>query len=335
MDEPGRPGRADARRSRSELRLATASCQHWETGFYAAHRDLAEWAPDLVVFLGDFIYEGAGRPIARRTASAAHDGAEPTDLAAYRARYAQYLSDPDLQAARAVAPWLVVWDDHEVENNYAGLSRRTPPTRRRSPSRRGRPTGRGGSTCRCACRRPEPGDFAIHRAVRWGDLADLVLLDGRQYRSDQACGSPSLSTEPACPEAFDPARTMLGAGQEEWLGEPLAGVDGDVDGARPADRADRPAPRRRDPQLRPVGRLRAGPRSTARPGGGRPIGSIVLTGDIHLAGVGLLPGVGVEFVTASISSKGNVDPALQPILDSFVDGRGVRARSTGATRGTP
>ena len=79
------------------LRLATASCQHFETGFYAAHRDLAEWAPDLVVFLGDFIYEGAGAGPTRRRPVREHDGAEATDLAGYRARYEQYLGDADLR----------------------------------------------------------------------------------------------------------------------------------------------------------------------------------------------------------------------------------------------
>ena len=102
------------------MRLATASCQHFETGFYAAHRDIAEWAPDLVVFLGDFIYEGAANPIGDGRVRS-HDGPEPMDLAGYRARYATYLADEHLQASRAACPWLVIWDDHEVENNYAGL----------------------------------------------------------------------------------------------------------------------------------------------------------------------------------------------------------------------
>ena len=173
------------------------------------------------------------------------------------------------------------------------------------------------------------------RTCRWGDLADLVLLDGRQYRSDQACGSPTLSLDPACPEASDPARTMLGAEQEQWLGETARRVDGDVARGRPADRADGPraygdailnydqwdgyAPAR--------DRLLAQAAASER--------AVVLTGDIHLAGVGRLPGVGVEFVTASISSHGHVDPALQPILDHVRRRRGVRARSTaGYTRHT-
>jgi len=298
-----------------ELRLATASCQHWESGFYAAHRDIAEWAPDLVVFLGDFIYEGAGQPIAEGRVRE-HEGAEPTDLDGYRARYAQYLSDPELQAARGAAPWLVIWDDHEVENNYASLIPQDAADAPTFPDRRAAAYRAWWEHMPVRLPRPDGGDYPIYRALRWGDLANLVLLDGRQYRSDQACGSPSLSLDPACPEAFDPARTMLGAAQEEWLGAQFAEGTGtwtvvaqqtvltdlrygeailnydQWDGYTPA----------RD-------RLLAQAATADR--------VVVLTGDIHLAGVGVLPGVGVEFVTSSISSTGLIDPALQPILDTF------------------
>ena len=316
----------------SELRVATASCQHWETGYYAAHRDLSDWEPDLVAFLGDFIYEGPSTPTGPDRVRS-HDGPEITDLAAYRARYAQYLSDPDLQAARAVAPWLVVWDDHEVENNYAGLAPQEAVDAPAFPSRRDQAYQAWWEHMPVRLPRPEPGGFAIHRAVRWGDLAELVLLDGRQYRSDQACGSPTLSTDPACPEAFDPARTMLGAEQEQWLGETLAASTATwpviaqqtvMTGLRLGDAIlnydqwDGYGPARDRLLLQASAKQRA----------------IVLTGDIHLAGVGRLPGVGVEFVTASISSQGNVDPALQPILDQFVDVVASELLHRGYTRHT-
>ena len=81
------------------LRVAALSCQHFETGRYAAHRDVAEWEPDAVVFLGDFIYEGARRDVGGDVVRS-HDGPEPTDLAGYRARYERYLSDDQLRARR-------------------------------------------------------------------------------------------------------------------------------------------------------------------------------------------------------------------------------------------
>ena len=80
VHQPGRTGRARSAPATTSLRLASASCQHFETGFYAAHRDIAEWAPDLVVFLGDFIYEGASSPVGDGRVRS-HDGPEPTDLA--------------------------------------------------------------------------------------------------------------------------------------------------------------------------------------------------------------------------------------------------------------
>ncbi|HEU4372509.1 MAG TPA: alkaline phosphatase D family protein, partial [Telluria sp.] len=99
------------------LKLAVASCQHWEFGSYGAHRHIAAAAPDLVAFLGDYIYEWG--PYRLQHPSKAVRADESFTLAEYRARYAQYKSDPDLQAAHQAAPWIVTWDDHEVENDYA------------------------------------------------------------------------------------------------------------------------------------------------------------------------------------------------------------------------
>jgi alkaline phosphatase D len=286
-----------------ELRLATANCQHFETGFFAAHRDIADWQPDLVVFLGDFIYEGARRPVEPGRVRS-HRGPEPTDVEGYRARYAQYLGDPQLQASRAACPWLSIWDDHEVDNNYAG----TVPEDSADAA--------GFAERRAAAYRvwwehmpvrlPPPEDqtpFPVHRRATWGGLADLILLDGRQYRSDQACNDAVLDTGPPCPEAADPARTMLGGPQEQWLGDVLAAttatwtvlgqqtVVSDLrlpnGGILNYDQWDGYAPARE----RLLAQVSAADRV------------VVLTGDIHVSVVGRLPGVGVEFVTTSISSQ--------------------------------
>jgi alkaline phosphatase D len=105
----------------SEAKFAVASCQHYASGYYAAHRDIAEQHPDFVVWLGDYIYEDAGAQGAADTTARIHLGPEPTSLEEYRNRYARYKTDPQLQAAHQACPWFIIWDDHEVENNYAGL----------------------------------------------------------------------------------------------------------------------------------------------------------------------------------------------------------------------
>jgi alkaline phosphatase D len=300
------------------LRIAAASCQHFETGYYAAHRDIATWAPDAVVFLGDFIYEGAARPVGGSVLRS-HDGPEPTDLAGYRSRYAQYLADPDLQAARAACPWWVIWDDHEVENNYAGLEPSDPAARDGFAARRLAAYQVFWEHMPLRIPRPTEGtDTIIYRTAAYGDLLDLVFLDGRQFRSDQACGDVALSTAPACPEASDPARTMLGATQEQWTGEAFAAsratwtalaqqtVLTDLRLSNGAilneDQWDGYAPAR--------DRLLA----AAAPVAGK---LVVLTGDIHAAGVGRLTGVGTEFVSTSISSLGLLPTSLQPVVSSF------------------
>ena len=251
-----------------------------------------------MVFLGDFIYEGASQPVGGDRVRS-HRGDEPRDLDAYRDRYAQYLGDADLQAARAVAPWLVIWDDHEVENNYAGLTSEDddPVDVFRSAPAGGVPGVVGAH----AGAHPPPAAPTSTRSStarsRWGTLADFILLDGRQFRSDQACGDVVLDLDPACPEASDPARTMLGTEQERWLDGQLAAsaatwpvitqqtVVTDIRLPNGAvinyDQWDGYAPARDR-------MLFAAAVHTPR--------TIVLTGDIHLAAVGQLPGVGIEFV---------------------------------------
>jgi alkaline phosphatase D len=204
------------------LKLAVASCQHWEFGSYAAHRHIAGAEPDLVAFLGDYIYEwGPYRPghpapgerIVRRD--------ESFTLADYRRRYAQYKADPDLQAAHLAAPWIVTWDDHEVANDYAGdRDERLSPT---FPQRRA--AAYQAFYEHMPLRLPPPRGFAAVRMFQrldWGRLARFHVLDDRQYRAHQACpgkgvGGSSSVTPRACPSLLDPRRTMLGGEQEAWL----------------------------------------------------------------------------------------------------------------------
>ena len=98
------------------LSFAFASCQHYEQGYYVAYRHMAQENLDLVVHLGDYIYEGAIRTDRVRR----HNSDEIQTLTDYRNRYALYKGDPDLQRAHALFPWIITWDDHEVDNNYAG-----------------------------------------------------------------------------------------------------------------------------------------------------------------------------------------------------------------------
>jgi alkaline phosphatase D len=263
-----------------------------------------------------------------------HDGPEASDLAGYRSRYAQYLGDTDLQASRAACPWIVIWDDHEVENNYAGLLPDDPAEAAAFPARRDAAYRAWWEHMPVRLPPPEAGaPFLIQRTVAWGGLAEFVLLDGRQFRSDQACGSPVLSLDPPCPEAADPARTMLGAAQEAWVGDVLAAssatwpticqqtvlTDVRFNGAiLNYDQWDGYPPAR--------DRLLAQAAAADR--------VVVLTGDIHLAGVGRLPGVGIEFIATSISSPANVDPSLQPLIDMFPNLAGTELRHRGYVRHT-
>jgi alkaline phosphatase D len=199
----------------NRLTLAVASCQHFEQGHYAAYRAIAEDAPDLVVHVGDYIYEGRGTKRVRT-----HDAPECHTLEDYRQRYAIYKSDPHLKAAHAASPWMLVSDDHEVANDYAGdhSAQFAPPElflRRRAAAYQAyyehQPMPRALV--------PSEGRQALYTSRAFGDLAALFMLDGRQYRSPQACAPLPLI---ACNELYAPERTMLGEQQEQWLRGSLA-----------------------------------------------------------------------------------------------------------------
>ena len=193
------------------LTWATASCQAWTDGHFTAHRHLAADDLDLVVFLGDYIYE---RPIDRsvRPLMLADDLRAETDtLLRYRQRYGLYKSDPDLQAAHQAAPWIVTWDDHEVADGYTG---RHDFARRRHEAYHAfwenQPL-RGGP--------PRQGSLRMHRRATYGELVTFHVLDTRQYRSPTA---PGDSWRASTAMRTDRTRTMLGATQEAWLSEGLA-----------------------------------------------------------------------------------------------------------------
>jgi len=209
------------------LKLAVASCQHWEFGSYAAHRYIEQANPDLVAFLGDYIYEwGAYRLQHPAPGVRIVRDNESFLLADYRRRYAQYKTDPDLQAAHLAAPWIVTWDDHEVANDYAAdRDERLAPDfwLRRAAAYQA-------FYEHMPLRLPPPKSFANVRMFQrydWGRLARFHVLDDRQYRAYEACPHPghggSNSVTPrACPALLDPRRTMLGLEQEAWLQAGLA-----------------------------------------------------------------------------------------------------------------
>lgn len=209
LSPPGRTRTAPAPESMAALTMCVASCSNYEHGWFTAYRRLAEEAPDLVVHLGDYSYEYATRPGAVRR----HVGPETITLANYRQRLAQYKTDPDLQAAHAAAPWLVVFDDHEVSDNWADRTPEAPQSD--FPARRAAALQAywENMPLRSAAR-PRGIDMQLFRRVDWGALATFHMLDTRQYRTDQACGDVYRSD---CPERLDVLRSLTGPVQEQWL----------------------------------------------------------------------------------------------------------------------
>lgn len=204
----------------SAFKFGMVSCQAWFDGYYTAYRHLAEEDLDLVVHLGDYLYEygvqtNGGRP----DAVLPDKFFGPTVyLSDYRDRYALYKLDPDLQAAHAAAPWIVTWDDHEVVDNYAGLAHPSAP-QEEFLVRRANAYRAYWEHMPLRTLEPAGPDLTLYRRFTFGRLLELSVLDTRQYRSDQACGD-GLDTN--CAQRLDPARTLLGDTQEQWLLDGLA-----------------------------------------------------------------------------------------------------------------
>ena len=205
------------------LRFAFASCQQYEQGFYAAHRHMAAEDLDLVVFLGDYIYESSwGSRHVRK-----HEGPEPYTLEQYRNRYARYKSDADLQRSHAAFPWLVTWDDHEVDNDYAdGRSEDLDPNFlvRRAAAYQAywehMPLRRSAL--------PNGPHMQLYGRHDFGGLARFHVLDDRQYRDHQVCprlgrGGSNVVDDLKCPSRLETQRTLLGRWQEDWLYAGLSG----------------------------------------------------------------------------------------------------------------
>ena len=209
----------EAGASVSEMTFAFASCQQYEHGHYTAYRAMSEEDLDLVVHLGDYIYEyatyeeptpgGSARP---------HNGPHTFTLQEYRDRHALYHTDEDLQAAHAAFPWIVTWDDHEVQDNYADEYPGAGPSSEAFVWRRAAayqayyehmPPRRSSV--------PRDPDMLLYRRLSYGDLAEFNVLDTRQYRDDQANGA-----KPPSPESTDPGPTLTAVEQERWLLDGLA-----------------------------------------------------------------------------------------------------------------
>lgn len=336
-----------AGQARERIRLAVACCQQYEQGHFGAYRHVVADDTDLVVHLGDYIYEKSWGDHRIRN----HPDGECYSLEDYRRRHSLYRSEPALQAAHAACPWLLVTDDHEVDNDYTGeiseeddvpalfLKRRAAAYQAYYENlplpRRALPMG---------------PDMRLFAQASFGDLASLFMLDERQYRSTHAC--PPLGTNGSgrvyvdqCPELLDQRRTMLGRQQEVWLDGRLAAsrtrwnllAQGVVMSWSDEGTADRERHWTDSWSGYPAARDRL-MQSLQRPGLRNPV---VLGGDIHAslaADLRLRAGdfsssiIASELVTSSISSQGPAESVLDAFRANTADVRHVDGKHRGYLR---
>jgi alkaline phosphatase D len=200
------------------LRFALAACQHYEYGYFGAYDAMRADDPELVVFVGDYIYEGGPRGNRFRP----HPFPSARTLFDYRLRHALYKLDPALQRMHRHCPWVLTWDDHEVSNDYArdtGEDPRVDGAARRAAAYQAyyehMPLAAAALVERFS-------HVRMYRRVGFGDLVSFLMLNDRQYRDRQTCqpaerGGSNVVEDEACPQRREPARTLLGAEQMAWL----------------------------------------------------------------------------------------------------------------------
>lgn len=324
----GRTRTRPAMDARTEsLRMAFASCSHWEQGYFTAYGHMASDDLDLVFHLGDYIYEYGGRDGLVRK----HAGPKLRTLADYRVRHAQYKTDPHLQAAHARFPWVVTWDDHEFENNYANdISERTGVDPAEFLEQRANAYQAYYEAMPLRSQSvPRGPHMKLYRTIPYGRLATFQVLDTRQYRTDQPNGDGLSELND---DALNPKNTILGATQANWLKRALLRSTGTwnvlaqqvmMGMARQSWRQGEKARYAMDQwpgyaaeRMRLVRFL--ADRRVPNP--------VVLTGDIHSNWVNDLrvddrtpegPVVAAEFVGTSITSGGNGTAELKD-LDAFL-----------------
>jgi alkaline phosphatase D len=309
VSEVGTTRTAPSPTALAPLAIAVASCANYEHGYFTAYRHMAAEQPDLMIFLGDYLYEeAAGTYRAQSGNPRSYESPEPTTVEGYRHRYALHHADPDLRAAHAAAPWVSVFDDHEVQNNWAGDHPETPQPhflQRRAAAFR---AWYENMPVRLP-QRPRGPTIQCFRRLPWGATANLHMLDTRQYRDVQ------VGTDG---QRADPRRTITGGPQEQWLVDgfrrsrarwdvlgqqvffsqldltpgPPRGFNGDAWDGYPVERD----------------RIVASWQQT------RVRNPVVLSGDIHLQYVADIraehddpssPVVGTELVSSSITSEGD------------------------------
>ncbi len=218
--------------SMSRLRVGQTSCANWQSGYYQLYADLAAQEPDYWLALGDYIYEYSGskdnrylRPTQTKPTRAIPWDTEPFSIGEYRRQYGLYRSDKSLQRLHATAPYSVIWDDHEVDNNFTASKSGGDGQKDKGKFIARRAAGFQAFYENHAIRidppRRKPRQMRIYREVTWGTLANFLLLDGRQYRSDQPGDDTPDDFGGWVDGMFDPEATMLGAKQETWLADRL------------------------------------------------------------------------------------------------------------------
>jgi alkaline phosphatase D len=211
--------------SREPVRIGFFSCQDYQAGYYPGHAALAKEPDlDLVVCLGDYVYEKTyyDGPAERRDHLGANGDAFVVTLPEWRAKYRMYQADPDLQAMHAAHPFIAVWDDHEVEDNYAG-DKRDPAKTDVQPFefKERRRAGYLAFYEAMPRRRASGMDTRIYGSTRFGRNLELFMLDQRQYRDPQPCKDQFVVP---CADT-DAPRTFLGADQKQWFKDAVPASD--------------------------------------------------------------------------------------------------------------
>lgn len=217
----------------NKVSFAVCSCSNYPAGYFYVYREMAKQNVDVVIHLGDYIYEYGADGYATEDAAKlgrtlpSDNNKEIIKLDDYRKRYALYRQDKDLQAVHQRHPFIVVWDDHELANDTwregaeNHQSNEGPFLERKLAALQAyfewMPIRPVSST----------DHLNIYRQFNFGSLVQLTMLDTRIIARDKQLEykdyitASGLDAQKFQADLTDPKRTLMGYTQRDWLVDKL------------------------------------------------------------------------------------------------------------------
>ncbi|MCU4331363.1 alkaline phosphatase D family protein [Acinetobacter pittii] len=217
----------------NKVSFAVCSCSNYPAGYFYVYREIAKQNVDVVIHLGDYIYEYGADGYATEDAAKlgrtlpSDNNKEIIKLDDYRKRYALYRQDKDLQAVHQRHPFIVIWDDHELANDTWRDGAENHQDNEGSFSDRKLAALQAYFEWMPIRPVSSTDHLNIYRQFNFGSLVELTMLDTRIIARDKQLEykdyitASGLDAQKFQADLTDPKRTLMGYTQRDWLVDKL------------------------------------------------------------------------------------------------------------------